>query len=123
MKTPPFFRRHFLKTASLASTALAFPAILRAQSPNNKLNLALIGVGHRGWSAVQNLKGENYVAFCDVDDELAARAYQEFPGVPRFRDNRKMLDQLGNRIDAVVVSTPLHRKTITIQRIPLTPNS
>ena len=28
--------------------------------------------------------------------------------MPRFRDYRKMFDQLGNQIDAVTVSTPDH---------------
>lgn len=108
MKNPSFTRRDFLKTTSLASAALAFPAILRSQTPNNKLNIACVGVGGRGFDAVQGLKGENFVAFCDVDDARAARTYEEFPGVPRFRDYRKMLDQLGNKIDAVTVSTPDH---------------
>lgn len=108
MKTSSFSRRDFLKTTSLASAALAFPAILRAQSPNNKLNIACVGVGGRGWDAVQGLKSENFVAFCDVDDARAARTYEEFPNVPHFRDYRKMLEQLGNKIDAVTVSTPDH---------------
>lgn len=108
MKTSSFTRRDFLKTTSLASAALAFPAILRAQSPNNKLNIACVGVGGRGWDAVQGLKSENFVAFCDVDDVRAARTYEEFPDVPRFRDYRKMLEKLGNKIDAVTVSTPDH---------------
>lgn len=108
MSAPAFTRRGFLKTASVASAVLAFPSLLRSQSPNNKLNLALVGVGNRGWSAVQGLKSENYACFCDVDDELAAKTYDEFPSVPRFRDYRKMFDRLGSQIDGVVVSTPDH---------------
>lgn len=108
MNHPSFSRRDFLKTTSLASAALAFPAILRSQSPGNKLNVACVGVGGRGWDAVQGMKDENFVAFCDVDDARAAKAYDAFPEVPRFRDYRKMLDQLGNKIDAVTVSTPDH---------------
>lgn len=110
MNTPSFSRRDFIKTSSLASAALAFPAILRSQSqsPNNRLNIACVGVGGRGWDAVQGLKGENFVAFCDVDDVRAARTYEEFPNVPRFRDYRRMLEKLGNQIDAVTVSTPDH---------------
>jgi predicted dehydrogenase len=108
MKNPSFSRRDFIKATSLASAAMAFPAILRSQSPNNKLNIACVGVGGRGWSAVDALRGENFVAFCDVDDARAAKAYEEFPSVQRFRDYRKMLDQLGNKIDAVTISTPDH---------------
>ncbi len=110
MPLPDLSRRSFLKSASLASAALAFPHILRGQagSPNNRLNVASVGVGGRGYDAIQGLKGENFVAFCDVDDERAAKTYSEFPGVPHFRDYRVMLDKLGNKIDAVSISTPDH---------------
>lgn len=103
-------RRSFLKNTSLASAAIAFPHLLRGQaaSPNNGLNVACIGVGGRGYDAVKGLSGENLVAFCDVDDERATRAYTEFPGVPRFRDYRVMFEKMGNRIDAVTIATPDH---------------
>lgn len=106
-------RRTFLKTASLATAAASLPNILRSQAPGaqapvNKINVACCGVGGRGYDAVQGMKGENLVAFCDVDDERAAKTYLEFPGVPHFRDFRVMLDKLGNQIDAVTVSTPDH---------------
>src|SRR5271169_5765361 len=113
MSTTGIDRRTFLKTASLATAAVTLPGILRsqgagAQPPNNRLNVACVGVGGRGYNAVQAMKGENLVAFCDVDDERAAKTFGEFPGVPRFRDFRVMLDKLGNQIDAVTVSTPDH---------------
>jgi len=102
-------RRSFLKTTTLASAAtVAFPAILRAQSPNSRLNVACIGVGGRGRAAVDGVKDENLVAFCDVDDARAAKTYEDFPNVPRFRDYREMFDKLGKTIDAVTISTPDH---------------
>jgi predicted dehydrogenase len=106
----PLTRRAFLKRTSLASAALAFPHLLRGQagSPNNRLNVACIGVGGRGYDAVKGLAGENLVAFCDVDDERAAKTYAEFPGVPHFRDYRVMFEKMGNQIDAVTISTPDH---------------
>ncbi|WP_438479262.1 Gfo/Idh/MocA family protein [Oleiharenicola lentus] len=114
---PVLPRRAFLKTAALGSfAALAFPAILRSQSgsgwagstPNNRLNIAFIGVGGRGKNAVLESETENLVAFCDVDDVRAAATFKQFPNVPRFRDYRQMLDKLGNQIDAVRISTPDH---------------
>lgn len=106
-------RRSFIRTTSLASAAAAaFPAILSAQpggqTPNNRLNVACVGVGGRGEAAVDGLKEENLVAFCDVDDARAAKTYLAYPDVPRFRDYRTMLEKLGNKIDAVTVSTPDH---------------
>lgn len=109
--TPIITRREFLKSASAASAgALALPAFVRAQAqtPNSRLNVACVGVGGQGGAARNAVKDENFVAFCDVDDERAAKAYEEFPDVPRFRDYRQMLDKLGDRIDAVTVSTPDH---------------
>jgi predicted dehydrogenase len=111
MPHPLLSRRSFLKSASVASAAaFAFPHLLRGQagSPNNRLNVACIGVGGRGYDAVKGLAGENLVAFCDVDDERAAKTYTEFPGVPHFRDYRVMFEKMGSQIDAVTISTPDH---------------
>lgn len=107
----PYSRRDFIKTASLAGAAISFPNVMRSQggaSPNNKLNIALCGVGGRGEAAIEGLIDENFVAFCDVDDDRAAKTYGGHPDVPRFRDYRRMFDKLGNKIDAVTVSTPDH---------------
>ncbi len=107
-------RRGFLRTAGLASaSALAFPNVLKAQapgtpSPNNRLNVVCIGVGGRGVAAVEGMKNENLIAFCDVDDESAKKTYAAHPDVPRFKDFRRLFDKLGNQIDAVTVSTPDH---------------
>jgi len=104
-------RRTFLKTASVASAAVAFPHVMRSQqgqSPNNKLNVACIGAGGRGGAAVNGMKEENIVALCDVDEARAAGSFKLHPNAKRFRDFRQMLDQLGNSIDAVTVSTPDH---------------
>jgi predicted dehydrogenase len=122
MKTP-VSRRNFLKTTTAAST-LAFPAVMRSQpagtpSPGNRLNVAIIGAGGRGGAAVQGMKDENIVAVCDVDSDRSASALkslaEKFPeegarhtSAPRFSDYRKMFDQLGNKIDAVTISTPDH---------------
>ena len=113
MNLPTMNRRSFLKTASLATAAATLPNLLRSQgageqSPNNKLNVVCCGVGGRGWDAVQGMKGENFVGFCDVDDERATKTYTEFPDLPRFKDFRVMFDKIGNKIDAVTVSTPDH---------------
>ena len=51
---------------------------------------------------------ENLVAFCDVDDVRAAKTYNEFPDVPRWRDYRRMLEKRDREIDAVTITTPDH---------------
>jgi predicted dehydrogenase len=107
----PLSRRTFLKTTSLASAAVAFPYVMRSQqgqSPNNKLNVACIGVGGRGAAAVNAMKSENIVALCDVDEARAAASFKALPDAQRFSDFRQLLDKVGNSIDAVTVSTPDH---------------
>ena len=80
----------------------------RGASPNDKLNLAIVGCGGQGAENLEKVAGENIVALCDVDEQRAADAFQRHPKAKRFRDYRKMLDGLHQQIDAVVVSIPDH---------------
>ncbi len=123
---PLLTRRTFLQTttAAAAAAAASFPAILRAQAPatpapGNRLNVAIIGAGGRGGAALVGLKDENIVAICDVDEERAdgslksfaeghAEEAGKFQAAPRFNDYRRMFDALGNKIEAVTISTPDH---------------
>lgn len=105
-------RRGFIKASSLAAGALAFgaPALVRGQHLNSKLNIACIGIGGKGRSDTDACAGENIVALCDTDS--GSEAYQtqtkKYPDAKFYRDYRQMLDQMGDRIDAVTVSTPDH---------------
>lgn len=80
----------------------------RGQSPNEKLNIACIGVGGRGSANVGGVSGENIVAMCDVDSQKAGKRFQQFNKANKFQDFRVMLDKLDKQIDAVVISTPDH---------------
>ena len=104
-------RRHFLKTTALAS--LSAPTLLRAQNTPQKIRVAIVGIGQMGNGAVQASLDEEIVAFCDVDwrplgGRSAFTVAQKHPKVPRFTDFREMLDKLGSKIDAVLISTPDH---------------
>lgn len=108
MKTTSLSRRTFLATA--AATAAGCVTRTRASrktSPNEKLDIAIIGCGGQGFSNLHNVSFENVVAICDVDTNQAARAYAEFPKAKRFNDHRKLFDN-ERLFDAVVVSTPDH---------------
>ena len=91
-----------------------------ALAPSEKLNIAFIGVGGRGSVNIENLKHHNIVGFCDVDWRtdlqyylpLASKVIKDYPGVKRFDDYRKMLQELDKSIDAVVVSTPDHTHAV-----------
>jgi predicted dehydrogenase len=107
----PVTRRRFLQTANLTAAGFLVvgPNVLaKGQSPNEKLNIAMIGSGGRGASNLGNVRSENIVAFCDVDERRAVTTYNQFPDVPKFADYRVMLDKMDRQIDAVVVSTPDH---------------
>ena len=109
-------RRSFAKTAATASAGFMIVPNLYGYSANKKLNLAFIGVGGRGGANlrgcdIKNEKGlstNNIVALCDVSEERAAEGFKAYPKAQRFTDFRKMFDQMGKKIDAVVISTPDH---------------
>lgn len=104
----PISRRNFLRSASAVTAGAVIIPSFMSCSPNKKINVAIVGVGGRGkaqWSACTN---ENVVAMCDVDDKRAAEGYEAYPNAKRYKDFRKMLDEMGNQIDAVMISTPDH---------------
>ncbi|MBI3882088.1 MAG: Gfo/Idh/MocA family oxidoreductase [Verrucomicrobia bacterium] len=107
--TSPLTRRHFLQSSALAGSAiLGAPAFLRAKSPNEKLDVAIIGCGGRGGSNLKEISAtENIVALCDVNANNLAAAAAKHPGARTFRDFRKLYDVLKN-FDAVAVSTAEH---------------
>jgi len=108
-------RRRFLSTSTTVGVGLTvLPAgLARAYAANEKVNVALIGVGGRGrWFVDEIPKLANVVAMCDVNQSKAAYAYKAHPSVPKFEDFRQMLDKLGRQIDAVVVATPDHTHAI-----------
>jgi predicted dehydrogenase len=102
-------RRTFLKTSAAMGTGITIlkSGILKAgNSPNEKLNIAVIGVRGRGQANLNGVKQENIVALCDVDEKNLAETTQEFPQAKTYVDWRKCLDQ--KDIDAVVCSTTDH---------------
>jgi hypothetical protein len=116
-------RRRFVKGAALAASAASFRIVPRhvlggaeAASPSRKLNLAAIGTGGQALNDLKNMADENFVALCDVDDRRAAEAFKLFPQAKRYRDYRVMLDELGEKIDAVLVTTPDHTHAVATMR-------
>lgn len=102
-------RRQFLKRTGslLAGGSVAAPAFLSSAAPNDKVAIACIGVGGKGWSDMLEVAPNNeIVAICDIDEDRLAKAAVRFDKARRFTDWRKLLEMPG--IDAVVVSTPDH---------------
>lgn len=104
-------RRQFLGAASAGAVLAGLPVgTTRAEekSPNERLNLACVGVANKGWDNIVHLRNQNIVALCDVDANYLDRAGSEFPKAVKYRDYRKMFDAEAKNIDAVVVSTADH---------------
>jgi predicted dehydrogenase len=105
-----FTRREFIRGTALAAAAFSVVpghvlGLNGATPPNEKLNLAGIGIGGQGASDLDNLKSENIVALCDVDQRHAAGTFKKYPKAKQHVDFRKMLDEQ-KEIDGVVVATP-----------------
>ncbi len=104
-------RRSFLAATGAVTAFMALPARVLGRggetSPNNKLNIAGIGVGGQGGNDVDEVSSENIFALCDVDSDHAAHVFKKYPNAKRYKDFREMLDK-EKSIDAVVVGTPDH---------------
>jgi predicted dehydrogenase len=112
-------RRQFLYGAgmSVALFNILPGSVLRGAeklSPNEKLNVAGIGIGSRGGVDVDSVAelGHNIVALCDVDAKYAAKEFGKYPNAKRFTDYRVMLDKMGKEIDAVTIGTPDHTHAV-----------
>jgi len=98
-------RRDFLKTATLATAGFYVSGAPAAESdsPNEKLNIGIIGVSGRGRANTNGVRTENIAALCDIDENNLASAAAKFPKAKTYIDWRKLVDQ--KDLDAVVVST------------------
>ncbi|MCY2994947.1 MAG: Gfo/Idh/MocA family oxidoreductase [Planctomycetota bacterium] len=104
-------RRQMLRSTALAGAGVWLShggSAAVSRSPNEKLNLAFVGCAGRGAANLGALKSENVVALCDADQQRAGPSFAQYPQAKRFTDFRKLLDQMAQEIDAVVVSTPNH---------------
>src|SRR5580658_7004878 len=93
-------RRDFLIRAGAATGLLLGGCAHRRVSPNEKLNLGIIGTANRAAANLHSVSGENIVALCDVDANFLAAARQKFPRAAAYVDFRKMLERTD--LDAVV---------------------
>ncbi len=107
-------RRTFLARAGAGAAALALGRGARAAGPNDRINVAVVGVRGRGGSHVDAFtkhKATTVVALCDVDAraiERPARQVEERTGKApkRAADLRQLLDD--KDVDVVSIATPNH---------------
>ncbi len=125
MAPKQFSRRHFLKSSALAATVpFILPAFGRGKepSPNDRIQLGIIGMGMMGGRLLNGFLREEtvqVVAVCDVDadrlDHHRQRANQHyaektgrgnFDGCAGYGDYRALLAR--DDVDGVVIATPDH---------------
>lgn len=117
----PISRRDFVWSSAVTGSLLVLPGAFAANpgAPlNSRLQLALIGVSGRAKAALDSLRSEQFVAFCDVDIERARHDVEadvrtkgilgRFPDAKWFHDYREMFDQMADQIDAVLIVVPDH---------------
>jgi predicted dehydrogenase len=112
----PIKRRHFLKGSITAATmtSLGWASQIQARDKvrraNERINLAWIGCGGRGfhlYSLLRKMPDVAVVAACDVYAPHAQRAQRWIgSGCTTYKDFRHALDR--RDVDAVLVTTPDH---------------
>lgn len=120
-------RRDFIKYT--AATGMGFWVAaqrtladdVESKSPNERVNIACIGLGGKGDSdSEQAAEVGNVVAICDIDDKTLDRKANHknkdgsmpFAKARKFNDFRKMFDAMGNEFDAITTSIPDHNHAV-----------
>ncbi len=111
-------RRSFVgRTAAATAAFTVLPSYvvsgLGYKPPSDKLNIAGIGIGGMGFANLKSIEGENIVALCDVDWDYSKPVFEAYPDAKKYKDFRKMYDDMGKSIDAVVIATADHTHAIT----------
>lgn len=111
-------RRKFIQAGATAAVGLTVvPSTVLGKSmgytaPSDKLNIAGVGVGGMGFANLKNVESQNIVGLCDVDWKYSKRVFDYFPNAKKYYDYRKMYDELGNTIDAVIVASSDHTHAV-----------
>ncbi len=111
-------RRNFIRNSTLAFAGISIiPRHVLGRgfiAPSDKLNIAVIGGGGKGFSDAMNVwnHGASHIAaICDVDWNRAANAFKNFPKAKKFKNHKILFDQIKD-IDAVTISTPDHNHAV-----------
>jgi predicted dehydrogenase len=113
-------RRRFLGTTGAVTAGLTIlPSSVvsglghKTPAPSDKLNIAVVGIGGMGNTNLKNVKPtENIVALCDVDWGYSKKVFAANPDAKAYWDWRKMYDEMGKSIDAVIVATADHSHAV-----------
>jgi hypothetical protein len=112
-------RRSFLQKGALITAGVTIvPSMVMGKklgyiAPSDKLNIAAVGIGGMGKANLGAVKNtENIVALCDVDWKYGKEVFDAYPNAKKYKDFRKMYEEVGKDIDAVIVATADHTHAI-----------
>ncbi len=115
MDSKSISRRGFLASNAAAGLFMIVPSSVLGRpggmAPNDKMNIAGIGVGGMGGANIANCEAENIVALCDVDHAYAGATFEKYPNARLYVDYREMLDK-EKELDGVVIGTPDHTHAV-----------
>lgn len=102
-------RRTFLKKAALGVAAAAVYPTARVLGANDRVRVAMIGVGARGQELLRqvlDVHDAELVAIADVYTRRHEEAKRLAPSIQTVSDYRRLLDM--KDLDGVIVASPLH---------------
>jgi len=116
-------RRGFIRTAAVGVGGVTALNVCGQNVPASKkpLRVALIGCGGRGTTLLPEFCKERVVALVDPDRRQIAGALKKIHGVSpdaelgairSFSDYRKLFDEMGKELDAVVIASPNHQHAL-----------
>lgn len=110
-------RRQLMKTSAAAAAISIVPRHVLGQGqtpPSEKITLAAIGCGGQAGADLGELAKDGAVplALCDVDQKHGEQNLKKFASTRHFKDFRRMLDEVGSQVDAVLVGTPDHTHSV-----------
>ncbi len=114
----PIKRRTFIKSAAATTAGITIiPSHVLGKplghtAPSDKLNIAGVGIGGKGRANLGGMATENIVALCDVDWAYATDCFNDYPKAKKYWDWRRMLEEMGDDIDAVMIATADHTHAI-----------
>ncbi len=115
-------RRSFMKKMGLALAGMmvtptivppsVFGKAAGRTAPSDKLNILGVGIGGRGAADLAAMETENIIGLCDVDWKYAGHIFDKYPKAKKYKDYRRMYDDMLKKADAVMVATADHTHAI-----------
>lgn len=115
-----FSRRKFIGRTAAATAGLTIVPShvvsgLGHTAPSDILNIAGVGVGGIGTRNINKMAADKtvrVVAFADVDWHYPKKIFKKFPEAKKYKDWRKMYEEMDKDIDAVMIATPDHSHAV-----------